>query len=94
MALSVQPSGETMNSAKGGKKNETVDHDSNRPSYDCQRGFGYGAAESLPGPVKCSDLNVLTLNVLFSEYPQRSQRLTDIADFIASMTSSSLHCRS
>src|SRR5262245_37861134 len=28
-------------------------------------------------------LNVLTLNILFSEYPQRSQRLADIADFIA-----------
>lgn len=29
-------------------------------------------------------LNVLTINILFSEYPQRSQRLDDIAAFIAS----------
>lgn len=37
-----------------------------------------------PVPSNAATLNVLTLNILFSEYPQRSQRLADIADFIAS----------
>jgi endonuclease/exonuclease/phosphatase family metal-dependent hydrolase len=36
-----------------------------------------------PVPSNSATLNVLTLNILFSEYPHRSQRLADIADFIA-----------
>ena len=35
-----------------------------------------------PSP-SAGTLNVLTLNILFSEYPNRSQRLAEIADFVA-----------
>jgi endonuclease/exonuclease/phosphatase family metal-dependent hydrolase len=36
-----------------------------------------------PVPSELGTLNVLTLNLLFSEYPRRSERLNAVADFVA-----------